>query len=179
MRQGNLDGWTTSGHSVPLRIRICVWLFSEAGNGKDTLDAHFGWIQLSWDKYLLNDGDIISPRDMFDAAIAYPVANTSFIIADTSHSGFATKFNAPTLSVRAVHEYAYNEDGNVELYHHSGLKKKGIYEKLWFTSPPPLPPHPSQEARAEYKRASLSHKKIEKWMEKNRPEFKHAVMVSG
>ena len=80
VRHGNLEGWSTASHSTPSQIRIGIWTHSEAGNGKDRLDAHFGWLQLAWNIYLRCDGDIVSPRDMFDAAVAYPVANTCFIL---------------------------------------------------------------------------------------------------
>jgi hypothetical protein len=135
IRQGNMGGWTTASHS-PVQIHIAVWSHSEAGNGKDQLDAHFGWLELSWCTCLRFNGGIVSPRDLFDAAVEYPVANTSFILADTSHPDFGAKFNIPKLAVRPVHEYVYGCDGNFELYHHTGLKRRGIYEKLWFS------PHP-------------------------------------
>ena len=80
VRAGNYEGWTTASHFTPSPVRIAVWTHSEAGDGKDTLDAHFGWLEVSWNTYLRCDGDIVSPRDMFDASIAYPVANTSYIL---------------------------------------------------------------------------------------------------
>ena len=128
VRQGNLDGWTTASHSQPLLIRISRWGHSEAQCGKDRLDAHFGFVALVWMLFLKLDGDITSPRQMFEAAKAYPIANTTFILADTTHAGLSAKFNIPKLSVQSVHVYEYNENGNVELYHHTGLKKRGMYK---------------------------------------------------
>jgi hypothetical protein len=176
---GNREGWTTASHNAPCKIRVGTWTHSEAGCGKDTLDSHFAWLEVGWNNYLRCDGDIVCPRDMFEAASTYPVANTSYILADTSHPGFKTKFNVPRLGVRSVHVHVYGEDGNVELYHHTGIKKPGMHEKIWFTPPPDIPPGATQAATTEHRLAIKSHSKVAAWFAINNTETHHATIEKG
>ena len=113
--------------------------------------------------YLKYQGDIVSPKDMHTALIKYPVTNTTYILANTTHAPFKRKFDVPKLSVRSVHEYVYGADGNVELYHHTSLKKIGTHEKLWFHPPPSLTPNATAAEAKIHKAATTGHEKILAW----------------
>ena len=113
--------------------------------------------------FLKYQGDIVSPKDMHTALIKYPVTNTTYILANTTHAPFKRKFDVPKLSVRSVHEYAYGVDGNVELYHHTSLKKVGTHEKLWFHPPPRLASNATVSEATIHKAATTGHEKIKAW----------------
>ena len=115
---------------------------------------------------------------MFLASAQYPIANTTYILADTSHPGFKTKFDPPRLGVRAVHVYIYGADGNVEPLHHTGITQPGTYEKLWFNRPPDLTPNASQAEQTAHKIATASHARVSAWHGKNDTETHHAVIAT-
>jgi hypothetical protein len=86
---------------------------------------------------------------MYHVTVEYGSISTAEILANTSHKDVGI-FNIPKLGVGQVHVYVYRCDGDVELYHHSGLKKAGMYERLYFDSPSPIPNDASNEDKRLY-----------------------------
>jgi hypothetical protein len=166
--QGNNDGWATTEYPIPTPIRIVAWQHTESQAGKDTLDTHYAFLSLAHEKYLRFNGDIINPTDMFNATSKYAPINTSVILANTSHAPIR-KFTVPTLKVRQVHSYVYLQNGDVEVYHHTGVKKPGMYEKMHFNKPLPLDDKADPHERQMHRVAEKNYKKIIDWFASNKP----------
>jgi hypothetical protein len=81
--------------------------------------------------------------------------------------------------VRQVHNYVYLKCGDVEMFHHTGIKKPGMYERMYF-NPPVLPcGHDDNEITSKqwYAMASANHQKINKWLTTNKTMFSHAKVL--
>ena len=165
-----------SSFSGPVNIRVCVWQHPESQSGKNTLDTHYAYLALAHAKYLRFKGDIITPRDMYNATVEYGPTNTAAILANTTHKAVG-KFNIPKLGVRQVHVYVYRFDGDVELYHHTGLKKAGMYERLYFNSPSPISDDASNEDKRSFQLAFKNYLKIKNWRDSNTPVVEHGTVL--